>query len=419
VSLPQLVDGRYRLSELIGQGGMGRVWLAHDEVLRRDVAIKEVLLPHSVRPDEREAANRRAMREARAIARLANPHVIRLFDIRLYATESTGDKRPWIVMEYLPSRSLADVVAADGPLPPARVAEIGMAMLGALYTAHRNGVLHRDVKPSNVLLAEDGRIVLTDFGIATVEGDATLTNTGALLGSPAYVAPERAKGHDARPESDLWSLGATLYFAAAGRPPHQSDTAVGTLTAVVSEPPAVLPDVGPLWRALDGLLRKSPERRLDAIGAAQILRPIAGPKKPRPRPLLTRTKRVPFPRQSVPGAATPTTGSPGTTTSTTPTTGPLLATPPAARPPTGPLLATPPAARPPTGPPAAGPQAVGSPATAHAAPPTAGASPTTRIPAGSPPVPPPAARSPRPGRRTARRCCRRPRSPSDAPGSYR
>jgi serine/threonine protein kinase len=204
---PTLVAGRYRLIEPLGVGGMGRVWRARDEILSRDVAVKEIIPPEELLARERDGIRRRTLREARAAARLSHPNVVRVYDV------FEADDRPWIVMEYVPSRSLMEVLAEDGPLSPERAAAIGLGVLAALRAAHRAGVMHRDVKPSNVLLGDDGRVVLTDFGIATVEGDSTVTRTGLVLGSPAYISPERAREGLAGPASDLWSLGATLYAA--------------------------------------------------------------------------------------------------------------------------------------------------------------------------------------------------------------
>jgi len=213
---PQLIGNRYRLVEPLGQGGMGRVWKARDEVLHRDVAIKELVPPPGLTEDERREMRERSLREARAIARLNHANVVRVFDV----LRTDGD--PWIVMEYVPSRSLQDVLTTDGPVSPTRAAEIGLGVLGALKAAHRAGVMHRDVKPGNVLLGEDGRVVLTDFGLATVPGDPNVTRTGLVLGSPAYIAPERARDGTFGPEADLWSLGATLYAAVEGQSPRRS-----------------------------------------------------------------------------------------------------------------------------------------------------------------------------------------------------
>ncbi len=252
----RLIGNRYRLEQSIGRGGMGTVWRGRDEVLGRDVAVKEVRFPSELGGDEQAELRERTLREARASAKLNHPNVVTTYDV----VEEGG--RPWIVMELLHSRSLSEVLRDDGPLPPHRVAEIGVGMLGALEASHRLGVIHRDVKPGNVLITDDGRSVLTDFGIATMAGDPSLTSTGVVLGSPAYMSPERARGLRPGAPADLWSLGATLYAAVEGRPPFDSDNALGTLTSVISdpvEPPAV---DGPLREAILGLLAKEPADRL-------------------------------------------------------------------------------------------------------------------------------------------------------------
>ena len=265
----QLLGGRYRLLALLGQGGMGVVWHAHDDLLSRDVAVKEVLWPPQLSASEQQVLFRRTVREARAAARLNHPAAVTVFDV----LEEAG--RPWIVMEFVRSRSLAQTVDEDGPLPPSEAARIGLQVLGALAAAHAVGILHRDVKPSNVLLAQDGRVVLTDFGIAALHGDATLTASGALMGSPAYIAPERARGGQAEPASDLWSLGVTLYAAVEGRTPHERGGAMPTLVAVTTEEPDPPQRAGPLAPVLEGLLRRDPASRLNADDTAPLLGAIA------------------------------------------------------------------------------------------------------------------------------------------------
>ncbi|MFG1952734.1 protein kinase [Micromonospora sp. NPDC048830] len=268
--LPQLVADRYRLISPLGQGGMGRVWKARDEVLHRDVAIKELVPPPSLTPEERREMRERSLREARAIARLNHINVVRIFDV----LRTDGD--PWIVMEYVASRSLQDTLAEDGPVSPAKAVEIGLGVLGALKAAHKAGVMHRDVKPGNVLLGNDGRVVLTDFGLATIPGDPNVTRTGMVLGSPAYIAPERAKDGTAGPEADLWSLGATLYAAVEGKSPYARPSAIGTLAALATEPMPPPKNAGPLKSVLTGLLRKDPAERIDADEAERLLRRAAG-----------------------------------------------------------------------------------------------------------------------------------------------
>ncbi|WP_030442142.1 serine/threonine-protein kinase [Actinoplanes subtropicus] len=268
---PGLLAGRYRVTESLGEGGMGRVWLARDVVLDRDVAVKEVVLPPDLVARERDALRRRTLREARAAARLTHRNVAQVFDV------FEADGHPWIVLEHVRSRSLQEVLDAEGPLEPRRVAEIGLAVLAALRAAHRAGVRHRDVKPSNVLLAGDGRVVLTDFGIATIEDDGNTTSSELLLGSPQFMAPERALRGESGPASDLWSLGATLYAAVEGRPPYQRPSAVGTLMALAAEEPEPPHRAGKLRPVLDGLLRKDPEERIDAEEARRRLLRAAEP----------------------------------------------------------------------------------------------------------------------------------------------
>ncbi|TBL27682.1 serine/threonine protein kinase, partial [Verrucosispora sp. SN26_14.1] len=226
-----MIAGRYRLLDLVGRGGMGTVWRADDELLHRQVAVKQVVLPARLGGDELDHLRARTLREARTAARLNHPNVVRVYDV------VSDDDTPWIVMEYVPSRTLQDVLDSDGPLPPQRAARIGLALLDALRAAHEAGVLHRDVKPANVLLAHDGRVLLTDFGLAVFDGDVAMTGAGTILGSPQYVAPERAADGVSSAPADLWSLGATLYAAVEGRSPYARSTAMATLSALASAPP--------------------------------------------------------------------------------------------------------------------------------------------------------------------------------------
>ncbi|WP_425271147.1 protein kinase domain-containing protein [Micromonospora arborensis] len=253
---------------------MGRVWQARDEMLQRDVAIKELVAPPGLRDDERRELRERSMREARAVARLGHVNVVRVFDV----LHSADD--PWIVMELVRSRPLHQVLEAEGPMPPARAAHIGLGVLGALQAAHRAGVLHRDVKPANVLLADDGRVVLTDFGLATLPGDPRMTQTGMVLGSPAFLAPERATDGDVGPAADLWSLGATLYAAVEGRTPYQRSSPIATLAALATEPPPPPQRAGRLTPLLEGLLRREPDQRINAEEAERLLRQAATPDEP-------------------------------------------------------------------------------------------------------------------------------------------
>ncbi|GAA2589969.1 serine/threonine-protein kinase [Dactylosporangium fulvum] len=261
-----LVAERYRLIELLGAGGMGRVWLARDEMLRRDVAIKEVIPPGGLTAEERDELRLRTLREARAAARLNDPNVVRIYDV------VQTEQAPWIVMEYVPSRSLHQVITDDGPLPPERVAQIGLAVLSALRAAHAAGVLHRDVKPGNVLLADTGRVVLTDFGLAVFEGgDGAVTRPGLILGSPQYISPERAREGISDPASDLWSLGATLYAAVEGRSPYARSTTYATLTALATEEPDPPTRAGVLKPVLNALLRKDPRSRAAMAETERLL----------------------------------------------------------------------------------------------------------------------------------------------------
>ena len=265
----RVVAGRYRLIKPLGRGGMGTVWRAVDQVLEREVAVKELLASAELTGPEREVFTIRTFREARAAGRLSHPSVAAVYD----AFEENG--YPWIVLELIPSRTLGSVIREEGPLPPRRVAEIGSQVLAALRVAHANGVLHRDVKPDNVLLADDGRVVLTDFGIAAMEDDSPVTRTGMLIGTPAFIAPERAAGQQAQRASDLWSLGVTLFLAVEGRSPFHRGHALATLAAVMYEEAGPLHDAGPLAPVIEGLLIKDPARRMTADYAAQHLHAVA------------------------------------------------------------------------------------------------------------------------------------------------
>jgi tRNA A-37 threonylcarbamoyl transferase component Bud32 len=261
-----VIAGRYRLLELVGSGGMGRVWLARDETLHREVAVKQVVPPNWLAAHEVDELRARTMREARTAARLNHPNVVRVYDV----VQVDGD--PWLIMEYVPSRSLQEIVDAEGPLDPRRAAGIGLAVLAALRAAHAAGVLHRDVKPANVLLARDGRVLLTDFGLAVFDGgDGVMTRPGLVLGSPQYVAPERAADGVSSIEADLWSLGATLHAAVEGRSPYARSTAMATLAALASQPPDPSPHAGPLEPVLAGLLRRDPRNRLGHEPVARLL----------------------------------------------------------------------------------------------------------------------------------------------------
>ncbi|MDX3431497.1 serine/threonine-protein kinase [Streptomyces sp. ME01-18a] len=264
----RLLAGRYRLGEVLGRGGMGTVWRAADETLGRTVAVKELRFPSSIDEDEKRRLITRTLREAKAIARIRNTSAVTVYDV------VDEDDRPWIVMELIEGKSLAEVIREDGTLTPRRAAEVGLAILDVLRSAHREGILHRDVKPSNVLISEDGRVVLTDFGIAQVEGDPSVTSTGMLVGAPSYISPERARGHKPGPPADLWSLGGLLYASVEGRPPYDKGSAIATLTAVMTEPVEPPAHAGMLEEVIYGLLARDPDERLDDAGARVLLNAV-------------------------------------------------------------------------------------------------------------------------------------------------
>ncbi|WP_051839782.1 serine/threonine-protein kinase [Streptomyces sp. NRRL F-5126] len=274
----RLLAGRYRLQDVLGRGGMGTVWRALDEMLGRTVAVKELRFPGAIDDDEKRRLITRTLREAKAIARIRNNGAVTVFDV------VDEDDRPWIVMELIEGKSLAEVIREDGTLTPRRAAEVGLAVLDVLRQAHRQGILHRDVKPSNVLIAEEGRVVLTDFGIAQVEGDPSVTSTGMLVGAPSYISPERARGHKPGPAADLWSLGGLLYAAVEGTPPYDKGSAIATLTAVMTEAVDRPVHAGPLEEVIYGLLAKDPDKRLDdARTRAMLMRVVNAPDAPEKR----------------------------------------------------------------------------------------------------------------------------------------
>ncbi|MFC5799577.1 serine/threonine-protein kinase [Streptomyces formicae] len=287
----RLLAGRYRLGGVLGRGGMGTVWRAVDETLGRTVAVKELRFPNSIDEDEKRRLITRTLREAKAIARIRNNGAVTVYDV------VDEDDRPWIVMELIEGKSLAEAVREDGILTPRRAAEVGLAILDVLRSAHREGILHRDVKPSNVLIAEDGRVVLTDFGIAQVEGDPSITSTGMLVGAPSYISPERARGHRPGPAADLWSLGGLLYASVEGCPPYDKGSAIATLTAVMTEPLDPPKNAGPLEEVIYGLLAKDPAQRLDDAGARALLMDVVhAPERPaEPEPSAEATRVVALP----------------------------------------------------------------------------------------------------------------------------
>ncbi|MDX3351490.1 MULTISPECIES: serine/threonine-protein kinase [Streptomyces] len=352
----RVIAGRYRLHERLGRGGMGIVWRATDQLLAREVAVKALPLDESLSAAEARRRRERTLREARAVAQLRHPHVIVVHDV------VEDDGRAYMVMELVDGGSLADRVLTRGPVDAVEAARIGVALLDALDTAHASGILHRDVKPSNVLVADDGRVVLTDFGVAQVAGATTLTESGSFVGSPEYTAPERMSGAGTGPESDLWSLGVLLCAVLSGASPFHRDSLGGVLHAVVTEeirPPA---QAGPLLPVVRGLLERDPRRRLDAASAQRMLRaflstgrtPATPEEATAARPLRARrsVKRsvllavllvvaaagagvsaaALFADGGDDGGGTPTSSVPATPTSTPPTSTPPTSTPPTSTP---------------------------------------------------------------------------------------
>lgn len=269
-----LIADRYRLRAVIRRAGMGAVWLAGDELLHRQVAVKEIPWMPQPGAEARESRRERVFREARAVARLDHPNIAGIYDV------VHDDSRLWMVMQLapfrFPYRSLSDVVQDDGPLPPAWAARVGLQILSAVHAAHDVGVLHRDINPGNVLLGPGDQVMLAGFGMVTADGSPAPTAPEAFTGAPAYMAPERARGEPATPAADLWSLGATLYAAVEGRPPFHRDGQVAVLTAVIGDyvdPPS---HAGPLWPLISALLCKDPSVRPDAAETEQLLHSVAG-----------------------------------------------------------------------------------------------------------------------------------------------
>ena len=262
----RVIAGRYRLEALIGRGAMGVVWRARDQLLDRDVAIKEVQIADTLTEEERATAFQRTLREAKTAARLNHPALVTVHEV------CADGGRPWIVMQLVHAQSLDQLLTASGPLSPRRAAEMARQLLSALSVAHAAGVMHRDVKPSNVLLGSDDRAVLTDFGIATFADDPKLTQTGMVMGSPGFTAPERIRGEDASPASDLWSLGATVYAAVEGHGPFDKrGGAITTMSAIINEEAPEAPTAGALGPVIAALLAREPANRPDASAAARMI----------------------------------------------------------------------------------------------------------------------------------------------------
>ncbi|CAL9566471.1 protein kinase domain-containing protein [Streptomyces sp. enrichment culture] len=374
----RLVADRYRLEDAIGSGGMGRVWRAHDEVLHRVVAIKELTAALYVSESDQAILLARTRGEARAAARINHSAVVTVHDVLEH------DGRPWIVMELVEGRSLADAVKTEERVEPREAARIGLWVLRALRAAHAAGVLHRDVKPGNVLLGDDGRVLLTDFGIAQIEGDSTITRTGEVVGSVDYLAPERVRGHDPGPSSDLWALGATLYTAVEGRSPFRRTSPLTTMQAVVEEEATEPRYAGPLAPVISALLCKDPQARPDATETEHLLAQAAEGRRPdAAQAYVPTTQYTGPPRQGDTlheNPAGPATGTPYPPVPGAPVPGPPVAGAPVPGAPvagpsgTGPMTTGPtdagPAASGPTdaGPAASGPTAVGSAASGHTVP---------------------------------------------------
>ncbi|MEB8344408.1 serine/threonine-protein kinase [Streptomyces endophyticus] len=267
----RLVAGRYRLLSKLGHGGMGTVWRAKDETVDREVAVKEPRLPDHLPERERANAFERMRREARAAARLDHPSVVNVHDV------AVEDGQPWIVMEFVRGRSLGAALQ-EGTLGVREASRIGLEVLGALEAAHAAGILHRDVKPDNVMLGRHDRVILTDFGIAQIEGETNLTDTGGFVGSPEFIAPERVLGQRPGPSSDLWSLGVVLYAATEGVSPFRRNNTPATLQSVLNATPAAPAAAqGPLADAINGLLQKDPARRPNAAQTRVLLEKAAEP----------------------------------------------------------------------------------------------------------------------------------------------
>ncbi|MGA8208808.1 MAG: serine/threonine-protein kinase, partial [Nocardioidaceae bacterium] len=263
---PELIGGRYRLDRAIGQGGMGTVWLGRDELLQRPVAVKQVGLMPGVSATD----SARALREARSAAVLSHRNVVTVFDV--VEQEATL----WLVMEHVPSRSLADLIAEEGPLDPAAVADLGAQVADGLAAAHDAGITHRDVKPGNVLVREDGTAKISDFGIARAAGDPALTQSGLLTGTPSYFSPELARGEGPSHAADVWALGATLYAAVEGRPPYQPRAnPVAVLHDIATRQPPAPTRAGFLEPALLRMLDREPESRWTMADAAHALQRLA------------------------------------------------------------------------------------------------------------------------------------------------
>ena len=272
---PRVIAGRYALLVELGRGGMGVVWRAQDNVIGRHVAIKELHLPDGVPSEERHVLEERVLREARAAGRLNDPAVVTVFDVVV------ENRMTYIVMELVEAATLSTIINRQGPMPPERVSSMAQQLLSALEAAHAAGIIHRDVKPGNIMVRPDGRVKLTDFGIAQAVDDPRLTTSGSLIGSPAYMAPERIHGNEASPASDLWALGATLCYAIEGVSPYERASTASTLHAIMNETPRLTRAHGVLAAVVTGLLMADPNARLNGPQARAMLeRHAANPTPP-------------------------------------------------------------------------------------------------------------------------------------------
>ena len=347
----RLIAGRYRLGEKIGSGAMGVVWQAHDERLHRTVAVKQLLLQPGLSEASADEARRRCMREGRIAARLQHPNAITVYDVAEHAGE------PWLVMEYLPSKSLATVLAEQDTLSPQETARIGAQVASALTAAHNAGIVHRDIKPANVLLGDDGVVKITDFGISRATGDVTVTATGMLAGTPAYLAPEVAKGEEPTPAADVFSLGSTLYTMIEGHSPFGlSENTLALLYAVAAGRISPPRQAGPLTALLMRLLRVDPGERPTMASLKDTLAEIAVGRTAALPPIdqtvdFDQTVRHQNPYQQS-GPPTPPRAHPATRVAPNP----MMGTPPGgqrlATPPAGQRMITPPGGHPVAAPPA-------------------------------------------------------------------
>ncbi|WP_232837227.1 serine/threonine-protein kinase [Lentzea terrae] len=271
---PRVIAGRYALMAELGRGGMGIVWRAQDRHIGRFVAIKELHLPDGIAHEERRVLEERALREARTAGKLNDPSIVTVYD----AINENGTT--YIVMELVDAATLSSLIGTHGPMPPNQVVSIALQALSALETAHQAGIVHRDVKPGNLMVRPDGKLKLTDFGIAQAVDDPRLTTSGSLIGSPAYMAPERIHGHEAGPASDLWALGATLCYAVEGWSPFERSSTASTLHAIMSETPRLTRATGVLGAVITGLLIADPNARLSGPQARAMLSSIGNQPTP-------------------------------------------------------------------------------------------------------------------------------------------